>query len=192
MKILKHFSTVFRHRHQVIRNATHVGLFFHCLRHDLSKYSPTEFFTSAKYYQGTSSPVFKEREENGMFSNIALHHLKRNKHHWEYWVDFYRGNIVIKTMPYKFALEAVIDILAASQIYSKTKSKDFNGKEAVQYYEEKSKHYFITTASRTFILECLKRFEQSKWKNLKKKETQKLYKEIAQKYPNVEIMKEVL
>lgn len=192
MKKWKHFKTIFKHRWQVIRNATHVGLFFHCLRHDLSKYSPTEFLTSAKYYQGTSSPVFKERELNNQFSEIALHHLRRNKHHWEYWVDFYRGQIVIKTMPYKYALESVIDILAASKTYQGKSAKDFDGKEAVKYYEERSKKYFVTRATKEFILICLKRFAKDGWKHLKKKDTKLLYAQLTSCLPDVEVMKDIL
>ncbi len=55
--------------------------------HDLSKYSPTEFMVGAKYYQGTRSPNNAEREATGV-STSWLHHKGRNKHHFEYWVDY--------------------------------------------------------------------------------------------------------
>ena len=42
------------------------GLVWQGLTHDLSKYSPTEFWRSAKYYQGYRSPNDQERLENGV------------------------------------------------------------------------------------------------------------------------------
>ena len=64
-----------------------VGLYKQGLLHDLSKYSPTEFLVGAKYYQGTRSPNNAEREATGV-STSWLHHKGRNKHHFEYWVDY--------------------------------------------------------------------------------------------------------
>ena len=59
---LGHFKTITKHRHKVIRNCFKAGLFWQGLRHDLSKYSPTEFIPGAKFYLGTRSPNEKERE----------------------------------------------------------------------------------------------------------------------------------
>ena len=83
-KAWKHFCTITRHRHQVIRNCYHAGILWQGLRHDLSKYSPTEFIPGAKYYQGNRSPNAEEREVNG-YSVAWMHHQGRNKHHFEYW-----------------------------------------------------------------------------------------------------------
>ena len=47
----------------------------------------TELKTGAKYWVGTRSPNSIERETIG-YSTAWLHHKGRNKHHWEYWVDF--------------------------------------------------------------------------------------------------------
>ena len=66
--------------------------------HDLSKYSPTELKTGAKYWVGTRSPNSIERETIG-YSSAWLHHKGRNKHHWEYWVDFSRQGVVPAKMP---------------------------------------------------------------------------------------------
>ena len=46
----KHLKLIIKHRHRVIANASHMGIFFHALRHDLSKFSYLEFHTSSKYY----------------------------------------------------------------------------------------------------------------------------------------------
>lgn len=60
-----HFRTITRHRHLVIRHCWKAGIFWQGLRHDLSKYSPTEFLPGARYYQGNRSPNEKEREVLG-------------------------------------------------------------------------------------------------------------------------------
>ncbi len=61
----KHFKTVTRHRHEVIRNCFRAGIGFQGLFHDLSKYMPAEFIPGVKYYQGDRSPNEMERETIG-------------------------------------------------------------------------------------------------------------------------------
>ena len=43
MHAIKHFKTITRHRHKVIANCFRAGIGWQGLRHDLSKYTPTEF-----------------------------------------------------------------------------------------------------------------------------------------------------
>lgn len=181
----KHFILISKHRHRVIRNAAHLGIFFHALKHDLTKYGPTEFITSSKYYEGHHSPVFEERLSNNYFSKVCQHHTKRNAHHWEYWTDFFNGRILAKRMPYKYALEYVADVLSASYTYNPTK---FNKDTAYNYFTNKKDHYFMNNASKEFITYCLKQYSIDGFKNLKKKNTKKIYEEIAKKYPEVEMI----
>ena len=47
MHIIKHFMTVSRHRHAVIRHCAKAGILYRGLLHDLSKYSPVEFINGA-------------------------------------------------------------------------------------------------------------------------------------------------
>ena len=81
-----HFRTITRHRHKVIAHCRKAGIFWQGLRHDLSKYSPSEFLPGVKYYQGTRSPNEGERDVYG-YSLAWMHHKGRNKHHFEYWTD---------------------------------------------------------------------------------------------------------
>ena len=87
MHIREHLRTVGRHRRLVRHYCLRLGLVWQGLTHDLSKYSPTEFWRSAKYYQGYRSPNDQERLENGV-SLSWLHHKGRNRHHFEYWIDY--------------------------------------------------------------------------------------------------------
>ena len=60
LHFIKHFRTITRHRHKVIAHCAKAGILWQGLRHDLSKYSPTEFIPGAKYYQGNRSPNEKK------------------------------------------------------------------------------------------------------------------------------------
>ena len=53
MHAIAHFKTITKHRNLVCRYCLRLGLVGQGLMHDLSKYSPTEFWRGAKYYQGT-------------------------------------------------------------------------------------------------------------------------------------------
>ncbi len=184
----RHFVTITKHRHQVIRNGFHMGIFWHALKHDLSKYSHEEFHNSAKYYLGSSSPVFEQRKRENMASTVCLHHCGRNKHHWEYWADFFRGHILAKTMPYKYSVEYVCDVIAASMVYS---GKKFKPNMPLDYFNERKEHYYMTKATREFVTWCFEQFKDSGWEKLKKKDTQKVYLELTSKYPDVEIFDEL-
>ena len=56
LKWLEHLRTVQHHRFLVLRHCWRVGLYRQGLTHDLSKFSPVEFWTGARYYQGNRSP----------------------------------------------------------------------------------------------------------------------------------------
>lgn len=180
----KHLHLINSHRRLVIRNARHMGIFWHALKHDLSKYSPKEFNTSAKYYAGSHSPVFEERIHNNYFSSICQHHTKRNPHHWEYWTDFFCGRILMKTMPWVYVTEYVCDMLSASYTYN---PKDFKPETTLEYFETRKDHYFMTTATKEYITWCLTEYKDNGFKNLKKANTKKKYQEIISKYPDVEL-----
>ena len=135
MQFRAHLHTVNRHRRLVRRYCLKLGLVWQGLTHDLSKYSPTEFWRGCKYYQGWRSPNDQERLENGV-SLAWLHHKGRNRHHFEYWIDYCRredGTIYIGgcKMPKKYVAEMFCDRLAASKVY---RGKDFNPGDPYQFY----------------------------------------------------------
>ncbi len=53
----KHLSTVCRHKKFVAKYCFKAGLYIQGITHDLSKFSPIEFWESVKYYQGNRSPI---------------------------------------------------------------------------------------------------------------------------------------
>ena len=116
---IKHFKTITRHRHKVIVHCARAGILWQGLRHDLSKYTPTEFIPGAKYYQGTRSPNERERELYGYYK-AWLHHKGRNRHHFEYWNDYDPKTRKVENveMPVRYVIEMFCDRVAASKIYN--------------------------------------------------------------------------
>lgn len=131
--VRRHFVTITEHKMLVMVNCFRVGLYKQGLLHDLSKYSPVEFWTGVRYYQGTRSPNAAERDEKG-YSAAWLHHKGRNKHHFEYWIDFSRlsGGMVGCKMPLHYLVEMVMDRIAASRVY---KGKNYTDASAWEYYQ---------------------------------------------------------
>lgn len=131
-KIIGHFKTITRHRHTVIAHSRLAGILFQGLRHDLSKYSPTEFIPGARFYSGDRSPNEEERALYG-YSAAWLHHKGRNRHHFEYWSDY---NVKTKEfgpvpMPPKYIAEMFCDRVAASKIYQ---GKKYTDKHPLEYF----------------------------------------------------------
>ena len=118
MHPFRHFATITRHRHRVIAHCFRVGIGWQGLLHDLSKYSPAEFWAGARYYQGTRSPNEQERAENG-YSLAWMHHKGRNRHHYEYWTDYSLETKQLEPMkmPIRYVAEMFCDRLAASKVY---------------------------------------------------------------------------
>ena len=112
----KHLKKICKHKYYVGKYCFHYGLYKQGITHDLSKFSPTEFFESVKYYQGDRSPIDACKEDKG-YSMAWLHHKGRNKHHYEYWVDnFDKGGEALQ-MPFKYVLEMFCDYLGAGKAY---------------------------------------------------------------------------
>lgn len=126
---VRHFKTITNHKILVMKGCFKVGLYKQGLLHDLSKYSPSEFMVGVKYYQGNRSPNNAEREVIG-YSSAWLHHKGRNKHHYEYWIDYSsramkNGSVMEPAkMPTKYMVEMVIDRIAASKNYLKDQYTD--------------------------------------------------------------------
>lgn len=118
-----HFTTITKHKITVTILCFKCGLYKQGIKHDLSKYSLTEFLPGVKYFQGDKSPISKEKEIKGM-SFGWLHHKGRNKHHWEYWIDNSNDGFRVNIMPDKYIYEMWCDRVAACKTYQKDKYKE--------------------------------------------------------------------
>ena len=136
MSAWKHFKTITRHKIEVMKGCFKVGLYKQGLLHDLSKYGPAEFMVGVKYYQGNRSPNNAEREAIG-YSSAWLHHKGRNKHHYEYWIDYstkdIEGGMAPVKMPEKYVIEMLMDRIAACKIYN---GASYTSKDPLAYYSK--------------------------------------------------------
>lgn len=127
MKAWQHFKTITYHKYLVMKGCFKVGLIVQGILHDMSKYSPSEFSVGIKYFQGDRSPNNAERETNG-YSSAWLHHKGRNKHHYEYWIDYSTKNIpggmAPAPMPDRYIAEMLMDRIAACKVYKKDRYTD--------------------------------------------------------------------
>ena len=149
MKLINHLKTINKHKYYVTMLCFKCGLYKQGILHDLSKYSPTELKTGAKYWVGTRSPNSIERETIG-YSSAWLHHKGRNKHHYEFWVDY---NLETKRnepveMPYNYVAEMFCDRLAASKIYN---GKQYTDRSPLEYFEYRKPHKSINLKTRDEI-----------------------------------------
>lgn len=158
INVWKHFSTITKHRWKVRSGCFKVGLIWQGLTHDLSKYSPTEFWVGVRYYQGTRSPNNAEREDIG-YSSAWLHHKGRNKHHYEYWIDYNSHTsgdgedvMVPVPMPDKYIAEMIMDRIAASKVY---RGKDYVDSDPRDYYWKGTQNAPLHDHTRSTLLKYL-------------------------------------
>lgn len=158
MKAWKHFKTITTHKLLVMKYCFKIGLYKQGLLHDLSKYSWTEFKIGCRYYQGTRSPNNAEREEIGL-STSWLHHKGRNKHHYEYWVDYGMNcDTVIEgmKMPRRYVAEMIMDRICACKVYA---NGEYTNQSPFRYFNRNQDMlWFVhkeTKAQMAFLLKML-------------------------------------
>lgn len=172
--ILKHTILVLKHKWLVFKFCTKIGMPFRGLKHDLSKFSPIEFWESVKYYNGKKSPITFCKQENG-YSKAWLHHKGRNKHHPEYWYDM-NAPEQTPVIPYKYVAEMVCDKLSASITYN---GKDWTNRSELEYWEKERERVKINRKVSDMLTEV---FEQVAREGIDKVVTKKNLKELYRKY----------
>ena len=154
--IINHFKTVCIHKYFVFKYMSKAGYPVRGFMHDWSKFSPTEFFESVKYFDGKVSPIVRCKQANG-YSLAWQHHKGTNPHHYEYWVDnLDNGGVAIK-IPYKYLVELICDYLAAGRTY---RGKDFTYVDELEWWKrklvnEKPKIHHESANFITFVFTCL-------------------------------------
>lgn len=154
MKAVQHFCTITRHKILVMKECFRVGLYKQGLLHDLSKYGWTEFSVGCRYYQGNRSPNNAEREDKGC-SLAWLHHKGRNRHHYEYWIDYAMDGskkMVGMKMPVKYVVEMFMDRIAASKVYQGDAYKDT---APLDYYRKGTGEYMMHPETKALLEKML-------------------------------------
>ena len=134
-----HLHTINTHKLEVMKNCFRVGLYKQGLLHDLSKYSFSEFIPGVKYYQDGNRS-----------------HKGRNKHHYEYWIDYPAkggdGSLIGMEMPVNYVIEMFCDRVAASKIYNKDKYTDA---DSLNYFKRGMDHYIINPNTKKLLYSLL-------------------------------------
>ena len=172
--IFKHIALVLHHKWVVFKLCCKVGIPWRGFMHDWSKFSPTEFWESVKYYDGHKSPITVCKADKG-YSEAWLHHKGRNKHHYQYWTDL---SLPEKTviMPYKYAIEMVCDELASGIVYN---GKNWTQNTQLEYYMNKERKNLIHPQIDKFLMAT---FTEVSKNGINKTLTHKNMKELYEKY----------
>lgn len=153
VKLWGHFCTINKHKWIVLRLCFACGLYKQGLLHDLSKYSYVEFITGVRYFSGNRSPNGIERERFG-YSLAWLHHKGRNKHHWEYWTEYAKGECIPIEMPVHYVIEMWCDRIAATKVYEKENYSDVS---ALNYFMRNYDNVIIHPKTKA-LLELMLRY----------------------------------
>ena len=83
----------------------------------------------------SQSPNNAERDDIG-YSSAWLHHKGRNRHHYEYWIDYstrgIKGGMAPVAMPRKYVVEMLMDRIAASKTY---RGSAYTDQDPLDYYK---------------------------------------------------------
>lgn len=157
--LIGHLKTITCHKYMVAKMCFRVGLYKQGLLHDMSKYMPIEFLVGVRYYaNGKGSPNNIERKEKG-YSAAWLHHKGRNRHHFEYWLDYSvdrkETHLVGSKIPKKYMVEMFIDRVCAGKVYNGDK---FTTASVYDYYKHGIGRYLLHDESRRYLERLMKMY----------------------------------
>lgn len=160
-KLFKHLKVVFKHKWIVFQCMKDCGRPVQGFFHDMSKFSPVEFFPGVKYFQGNRSPIEAEKEDKG-YSEAWLHHRGRNKHHSQYWCDISFGEIKPCKIPEKYLIELICDGVAAGKVYA---GENWNCTNPLNYYQTRDSKTFYHPLTRTALEGAYMYIAEKGWKS---------------------------
>ena len=133
MKHFKYLRYLLRHKWYVMIECFKAGLYWRGIVHDMSKFTPTEWFPYVETFYGEKpSP----RDKTGAYNPLAvsdefdrawLSHQHNNPHHWQYWI--LRGDKdtqKVLPMPEQYRIEMLCDWRGAGRaIKGKDETKEW-------------------------------------------------------------------
>lgn len=151
-----------RHKREVRKACWKVGLFWRGLKHDLSRFTPTEFISYARFHYDRDGSKRNVRDATGRYDPFAdpliaaslAHHVHCNDHHWQHWAHVGDdGTIVLLEMPRRAVLEMFCDWWGAGRAQG---SKVY----PVEWYAKNRQYVHVHPATRDLIEKELPRFER--------------------------------
>lgn len=150
----EYLKYIIKHKFFVFVECCKLGIPWLGIIHDWSKFTPKEFFPYANHFFGKGSKGIKTgRDSTGYyrpgdtgkqaFDLAWFYHQKRNKHHWQWWVEVEDyGNKAVK-MPIKYRKEMLADWRGAGRAQGTPDTKAWYDKNSHRLILEKETRKWI-------------------------------------------------
>ena len=164
-RYLMYLKYVLRHKYFVFVECWRVGLYWRAIVHDLDKLFPDEFIPYAKHFYDRSGNKKQVRDKTGYYKatdtgdrafDYVFHwHTRRNRHHWQYWVQSEEtpGEEKLFAMSRKDVVEMICDWKGAGRAQGKS--------DVAGWWEANKEKLKLHPDSRHIVEEWL----NWKWKN---------------------------
>lgn len=127
---LRYASYVIRHKWYVFIECLKFGLVWRGIKHDWSKFLPSEWFPYVEYFYGkkrtdvgTAGYNHALHQDDTAFNYAWNHHQKANSHHWQYYVlNYDDGRTFVLDMPMLDRKEMLADWRGAGLAQGKPKT----------------------------------------------------------------------
>lgn len=101
---VEYFKYLAKHKWYVFVECCKLGVPLRGLLHDMSKFLPCEWVPYAHHFYGK-----RKKKVDRAYDLAWLHHIHRNKHHWQFWVIVDNGIEEYLPMPDKYVKEMLAD-----------------------------------------------------------------------------------
>ena len=172
---IEYIRLLLRHKWVVFKLCCKVGIPWRGIIHDLSKFGPTEFFERVRIHEEDKISEFTVCKKQKEYLRSRLHHISKNKHHMEYWIDFRTEQFAIP-VPYKYVVEMACDKMAANIVYNE---KKWTNESQYEYWMEEKEISIINPKTENFLTEV---FKQVKEQGIDKTYTKENFKTLYKKY----------
>lgn len=146
-KYTKYLKYLIRHKYFILIECFKIGLYRQGIKHDLSKFLPSEFFSYVDYFYKLNLNLKITEKEKQRFLLASLKHKNRNSHHWEYWVLNKLGKETVFEMPKNICLEMICDWYAAGR----AQDKPGGWEETKSWYKENKEKMKLHENTRKFV-----------------------------------------
>jgi hypothetical protein len=163
---INYLKYIIEHKKNVFIEGRKLGLSrWQLLKHDLSKFSRSEFKQYRDYFFGVSCddcyhlddssygavycrlnlhpPAYKcsqilryGSENTRRFNEAWQNHKHNNKHHWQYWLDIKNKEIVPLEMPLIYEMEMVADWNAMTRKFKNITNSDDIRNETLAWFDK--------------------------------------------------------
>lgn len=144
----KYLKYLLKHKWYVFIECSKNGLTWRGIKHDMSKFLPSEFFPYAYHFNGNHPPTRDMITKNYIkpaitgddaFDEAWRLHIKRNKHHWQWWaIPELGGGVNAAEMDDDSRMEMLCDWIGAGKVQKTNGIKEWweKNQTKVQLHEK--------------------------------------------------------